>query len=225
MRELAAVTIALAMLTIGLGTPAAGADDTDDVPFELYLDAAREDGIVAEERTIETFVPGDQALEVRIDFTTFEIEANPVPTIQYDAHDKNDADCLVLSPGEEAGLTPGDGPHVHAADEQPEDVQGCQDDDAMHETGTDSMRFVTAGDEGAMFRLQRDFSAGWGWVWIECETGDAGVNFAIGPYDDLQHLECYVNNYGDPTEWTAYEAFVENDNTAGATYGSINYVS
>lgn len=227
MRKFRSVILALALSTIGFGASIAAADDaTEPRAFDAYLEAAQAADVDGEERTFDAWVPAGQGLLVEVDLTTFEVTTSTVdPTFPLTGHDDHDPNCLVLEPGGEGGLTPGAPLHVQVGDEQPEDAAKCQDDDAIHTTGTDRMEFVTAGDEGAMFRLQRDFSQGWGWVWIECETGDAGANFAIGPYDDLQHIDCYINNYGDPTEWTAYEAYVENDNTAGLTYGSISYVS
>lgn len=227
MREITTIGLGIVLLTVSLTAPLAAAGDADaPASFEAYLDAAEAAGIEGEERHVDALVPSGMGLEIVVDLGTFDVTSSVVPVAPHGSPPAgSSANCLVLEAGEEGGLTPGDDLHVQHPG-TPEQVPGCQDDDATHTVGTDEMQFITAGDDDAMFRLQRDFSAGWGWVWIECSTSETGVNFAIGPYDDLQHVDCYVNNYGDPTEWTDYEAYVDNGHSQDGmlAYGAISYV-
>lgn len=228
MREITSIGLGFVLLTVGLTAPLAAAGDAEAPgSFEAYLDAAEAAGIEGDERHIDALVPSGMGLEIVVDLDTFDVETSSVAPVAPHGSPPagSSANCLVLEAGEEGGLTPGEDLHVEHP-ERPEQVPGCQDDDVQHTTGTDEMQFVTAGDDEAMFRLQRDWDRGWGWVWIECSTSESVVNLAVGPYDGLVHVDCYVNNYGNPATWTLYEAYVDNDHSQDGmlAYGAISYV-
>lgn len=228
MSEMTSLGLGIALLTVSLVAPMAIADDAEAPDsFEAYLEAAEAAGIEGEEHHADALVPAGMALEVTVDLRSMEATTASVlpPTPHGTPAPGSSANCLVLEPGEDGGLTPGAPVNVRS-DSRPEGVPACQDDQAEHHTGTDEMTFVTRGDDESLFRLQVPWQIGFGWVWIECGTDELPANFAIGPYDDLQHYECYINNYGDPASWDVYTAEVGNGHSdpGSFSYGEISYV-
>lgn len=197
----------LAVVLVGSLVPTSTAEtDEDRAALADYLAYAEEHDIPVEERSWSFQVPAGDALHLKVDLRTLEATATAVPVGHFGGlpvtgiptgGGGNDPNCLSVDWG-----------RVHLATTGPVNTHGapggqtpCEEE--VHTTGTDFAELIMYGDGYTIINAGLDWQVGFGFVWLECESGQ----FWFGPYEDEGNYACYANIGGTaPQFWWQWDA-------------------